>query len=52
LVRSRPARNHLVRSAGAYHLVPSEPGGYYWLLRCQPGESWCSINLNPIPDRR
>ena len=52
LVRSRPARNHLVRSEGAYHLVASEPGGYHWLMKCQPGESWCFINLNPIPDRR
>jgi hypothetical protein len=52
LVRSRPVRNHLVRSEGAYHLVPSEPGGYHWLMRCEPGESWCFINLNPIPDRR
>jgi len=52
LVRSRPVRNHLVRSeSGAYNLVPSEPGGYYWLMRCQPGESWCFINLNPIPNK-
>jgi hypothetical protein len=52
LVRSRPARNHPVRSeSGAYHLVPSEPGGYHWLMKCQPGESWCFINLAPIPDR-
>jgi len=52
LVRSRPVRNHLVRTEGAYHLVPSEPGAYHWLMRCEPGESWCFINLNPIPDRR
>jgi hypothetical protein len=52
LVRSRPVRNHLVRSGGAYHLVPSEPGGYHWLMRCEPGESSCFINLRPIPDRR
>ena len=52
LVRSRPVRNHLVRGEGAYHLVPSEPGGYHWLMRCEPGQSWCSINLRPIPDRR
>ena len=51
LVRSRPVRNHLVRSEGAYHLVPSEPGGYHWLMRCEPGESWCFINLRPIPDK-
>jgi hypothetical protein len=53
LVRSRPARNHLVRSeSGGYHLVPSEPGRYHWLMKCEPGESWCFINLHPIPDRR
>ena len=53
LVRSRPVRNHLVRGeSGAYHLVPSEPGGYHWLMKCQPGESWCFINLHPIPDGR
>jgi hypothetical protein len=53
LVRSRPLRNRLVRSeSGGYHLVPSEPGGYHWLTKCQPGESWCFINLAPIPDRR
>jgi hypothetical protein len=53
LVRSRPVRNHLVRSeSGAYHPVRSEPGGYHWLMKCQPGESWCFINLNLIPDRR
>ena len=52
LVRSRPARNHMVQiDPGRYQLVPSEPGGYYWVLSCQPGVQ-CFINLFPIPDKR
>jgi hypothetical protein len=51
LIRSRPVRNHLVRSErGAYQLVPNKPDGYHWLMRCSPGESWCVINLAPILD--
>jgi hypothetical protein len=54
LVRSRPPRQSCVPiepGRTACHLVPSEPGGYHWLMKCQPGESWCFINLHPIPDK-
>jgi len=55
LVRSEPGRDRLVRNqaGGAFHLVKSEPGRkhWHWLMRCQPGESWCTINVAPIPDK-
>jgi hypothetical protein len=55
LVRSEPGRDRLVRNqeGGAFHLVRSEPGRehWHWLMRCQPGESWCSINVAPVPDK-
>jgi hypothetical protein len=53
LLRSEPGRDRLVRNepGGAFHLVKSEPGREYWhwLLRCQPGEAWCFINVAAIP---
>jgi hypothetical protein len=55
LVRSQPPRQSCVPiepGRTACHLVPSDPGGYYWLMRCQPGEPTCFINLAPIPDKR
>jgi hypothetical protein len=44
--RDEPARSALLR------LVRSEPGHYYWLMRCQAGDLWCFINVARIPDKR
>jgi hypothetical protein len=56
LVRSEPGRDRLVRNeqGGAFRLVKSEPGRehWHWMMRCQPGEAWCFINVAAIPDRR
>jgi hypothetical protein len=52
LLRGRPVGPQLDRSEpGAYRLVPSEPATYYWLMRCQPGQSWCFINVARIYDK-
>jgi hypothetical protein len=54
LLRSEPGRDRLVRNeSGTYHLVKSEPGRehWHWLLRCQPGESWCFINVASVPEK-
>lgn len=50
LLRSDPAANRLARGApdGAYAWLM----GSHWLLRCQPGQSWCFINVAPITDKR
>jgi hypothetical protein len=51
LIRSEPGARRLIRSnAGAYQMVQSAPGRFHWLMRCQPAESWCAINIAPIPD--
>jgi hypothetical protein len=53
LVRGRPARTRLIRTErGAYQLVPSDPGGYRWTMRCPPAPSSCFMTLIPIPDKR
>jgi hypothetical protein len=55
LVRSDPGRDRLVRNqeGGPFHLVKREPARehWYWSMKCQPGESWCFINVAPIPDK-
>lgn len=33
-------------------LVRSEPGRYQWLMRCQPGDRECFMNITPVPKRR
>jgi hypothetical protein len=55
LLRSEPGRDRLVRAeqGGSFHLVKSEPGRehWHWMMRCQPGEQWCFINVAAIPER-
>lgn len=54
LLRSEP-RDRLVRNeqGGAYHLAKSEPGRehWHWTMRCQPGDSWCFVNVAAIPEK-
>jgi hypothetical protein len=47
LVRSVPSLPP--RTQG--RLVERETGRYYWLMRCQPREPWCAINVRAIPDQ-
>jgi hypothetical protein len=55
LIRGEPGPDRLIRNqeGGAFHLIRGEPGRehWHWLMRCQPGESWCVINVAPIPER-
>lgn len=55
LVRSEPGRDRLVRNeqGGAFRLIQSEPGRehWHWMMRCQPKEAWCFINVAAIPDK-
>ncbi len=41
--RDEPARSVLLR------LIRTKPGRYQWLMRCQPDDSWCFINVAQIP---
>jgi len=43
--RDEPARRALLR------LIRHEPGRFQWLMRCQPGQSWCFINLLPVTQK-
>ena len=53
LLRSEPGREGLVpiEHTGASRLVKAAPEReqWYWLMRCQPGEAWCFINVAAIP---
>ncbi len=55
LLRSEPGRDRLVpiEHTGASRLVKADPGRehWYWLMRCQPGEAWCFINVAAIPEK-
>jgi hypothetical protein len=55
LLRSEPGRDRLVplEHTGAFRLVKADPGRehWHWLMRCQPGEAWCFINVSAIPGR-
>jgi hypothetical protein len=47
LVRSVPSPSRIIRG----HLVEGQPGRYFWLMRCQPGDAWCFINVLAIPNK-
>jgi hypothetical protein len=54
--RDEPARSAFLRlvrreQGNANHLAGSEPGGYRWSMKCQPGESSCFINLARTPEK-
>jgi hypothetical protein len=55
LIRSEPGRDRLLRNpkGGGFNLVKADPGRehWHWLMRCQPGDAWCSINVAPIPEK-
>jgi hypothetical protein len=55
LLRSEPGRDRFVpvEHTGASRLVKADPGRehWYWLMRCQPGEAWCFINVAAIPEK-
>jgi len=55
LLRSEPGRDRLVpiEHTGASRLVKADPGRehWHWLMRCQPGEAWCFINVAAIPEK-
>lgn len=50
LVRSEPIRLDR-EEPGAYGPFRSDAQRYYWLMRCDPGLSWCFINVGLTPDR-
>ena len=54
LLRSEPGRDYLVPTAqaGVSHLVKSDPRRehWHWMMRCQPGASWCFIEVAAIPE--
>lgn len=55
LLRSEPGRDRLVpvEHTGASRLVKAAPGRehWHWLMRCQPGDAWCFINVAPVPEK-
>jgi hypothetical protein len=55
LLRSEPGRDRFVpvEHTGASRLVKADPGRehWHWLMRCQPGEAWCIINVSAIPEK-
>ena len=55
LLRSEPGRDRLVpvERTGASRLVKADPGRehWHWLMRCQPGDAWCIINVAPVPEK-
>ena len=49
---ARSALLRLIRNApSAPHQVSREPGRYAWSMRCQPRESSCFIDVDPLVDR-
>ncbi len=54
LLRSEPGRDRLIPTAqsGLSRLVKSDPTRehWHWMMRCQPGASWCFINVAAIPE--
>ena len=54
LLRREPGRNRLARNeSGGFVLVKSDPGRehWHWLMRCQPGQAWCFINVAAVPEK-
>jgi hypothetical protein len=55
LLRSEPARDGLfpVEHSGTSRPVKADPGRehWHWLMRCQPGEALCFINVAAIPEK-
>ena len=54
--RDEPARSALLRliqseQGNPNHVAGVEPRRYHWLLRCQPAQSWCFVNVAPIPHK-
>jgi hypothetical protein len=55
LLRSEPGRDRSVpiEQTGASRLVKADPARehWHWLMKCQPGEAWCFINVDAIPEK-
>lgn len=51
--RDEPARSGLLRlvrseQGNPNHVAGIEPTRYQWLMRCEPAQPWCFINVAPI----
>jgi len=55
LLRSEPGRDRVIpiEHTGAFRLVKADAGRehWHWLMRCQPAEAWCFINVAAIPEK-